>query len=256
MEERTVSGLGYLAGAWPLDAKKATLVFIHGAGGSSAFWKLQVEALQDRYNTVALDLPGHGRSQGPGREKITEYAAKVVEFIDLIQAPRPVLAGLSMGGAITQQILLDYPGRFPIAILLSTGARLKVLPMIFDTIAKNYPGFVLLMAKFAVSAKTPPEKYQDALADTAAQPPASVASDFRACDVFDVRERLAEISVPVLILSAQDDLLTPPAYAEFLESGIRGSQRVHFQDAGHLIPVEKPEAVNEAIISFLSAQGF
>ena len=65
--------------------------------------------------------------------------------------------------------------------------------------------------------------------------------------------RLEEIAEPVLVLSAEDDLLTPPKYAQFLCKGIPGSKNVHIARAGHLSPVEQPDAVNQAIREFLKA---
>lgn len=256
MEERTISDLAYLAGRWPLDSEKPTLVFIHGAGASSRFWVNQLDALEARANTVALDLPGHGRSPKPGCDSITAYTHRVVEFVDMLSAPRPVLAGLSMGGAIVLQALLECPGRFEAGILMSSGAKLKVLPAVFDLLRDDFPGFIDLTGRFAVSQTTPRENYEVALADTAAQSPEVALSDFRACDAFDVRSRLSEIEAPVLVVTAEDDRLTPPAYGEFLAKGIPAARRVHIAEAGHLAPVERPEEVNRAILEFLSQIGF
>ena len=64
MEARKINGIGYTAAKWPLDPAKATIVFIHGAGGTGNFWQAQVEGLAGRANTVAIDLPGHGTSDG------------------------------------------------------------------------------------------------------------------------------------------------------------------------------------------------
>jgi pimeloyl-ACP methyl ester carboxylesterase len=251
MDDREGGGLGFIAGGWPLDSAKATLVFIHGAGGSSGLWVNQVEALKDRANTIAIDLPGHGRSEGPGCTKVGDYAKVAADFIEAIEAPRPIPVGLSMGGAITQSLLLDYPGRFPAGVLVSTGARLRVLPQIFETIEKNFAGFIDMMGKFSASPKTPPEVLKAVLEDTAKCEPEVILGDFRACDAFDVIERLGEIETPALIVSGQDDMLTPPKYGDFLEQKIKGSKRVHLMDCGHLGPVEKPEELNGALVEFL-----
>jgi pimeloyl-ACP methyl ester carboxylesterase len=251
MHDREAGGLGFKAGVWPLDSARATLVFIHGAGGSSELWVSQVEALKDRANTIAVDLPGHGRSDGPGRTEVGGYARAAADFIEAVEAPRPVPVGLSMGGAITQSLLLDYPGRFPAGVLVSTGARLRVLPQIFETIENNFAGFIEMMGKFSASPKTPPEVLKPLLDDTAQCEPEVILGDFRACDVFDVIERLEEIETPVLVLSGQDDMLTPPKYGDFLEQKIKGSKRVHVMDCGHLMPVEKPQELNKALVEFL-----
>jgi pimeloyl-ACP methyl ester carboxylesterase len=79
--------------------------------------------------------------------------------------------------------------------------------------------------------------------------------DFQACNQFNVIERLPEISVPVLVISAEDDNLTPPKYARFLEDGIPNTIRKHIHAAGHIASMEKPREVNQAIIAFLDSQG-
>jgi pimeloyl-ACP methyl ester carboxylesterase len=97
---------------------------------------------------------------------------------------------------------------------------------------------------------------QASLEDTARQDPKVVLGDFRACDVFDVRDRLSEIRPPVLIISGEDDLLTPPKFSQYLSEKIEGARRVHLQAAGHLMSLEKPEEVNQAIRGFIEDEGF
>jgi len=250
MKELELNNFTFVAGDWPLDNTKTTIVFIHGAGGSANFWSNQVSTLKDRVNTIAVDLPGHGRSNRPGMVKVGDYANAVSDFISAV-APDAIPVGLSMGGAITQQLLLDHPGRFRAAILSSTGARLKVMPVIFESIQNDFPKYIELMGQFSASPKTPAEVIKPCLEDTARQNPDVVAGDFRACDAFNVIDRLGEIKTPVLIVSAEDDLLTPPKFGDLLEQKIPGSRRVHILDSGHMIPVEKPEEFNRAMIEFL-----
>ena len=185
MEQRIANGIGYIAGAWPLDPGKATLVFIHGAGGSGAFWSAQVRGLAERANTIAVDLPGHGQSTGDGKSKITDYAQAVVDFISQIAVPKPIPCGLSMGGAITQQLLIDHRDQIEAGILVSTGARLKVAPVIFETIEEDYSAFVEMIGKMAASAKTGPGPAQAFKYELAGCNPEVTKGDFQACDRFD-----------------------------------------------------------------------
>ena len=255
MEQREIEGTSFITGQWPPDPEKTTLVFIHGAGGSSVLWENQVEGLKDRVNTVALDLPGHGNSRGPGKSSVADYANLVMEFINRAGAPRPVPVGLSMGGAITQQLVLDHGRNFPAAVLMSTGAKLKVLPLIFEKIQTDFPGFIDLMGKFSASEKTPAKKTARIFEDTAKREPEVVYNDFKACDAFDVMDRLGAIELPVLVITGSDDKLTPPKYGERLASDIKDAVRVHIEDAGHMLPVEKPEELNRSLLKFLSEQG-
>jgi pimeloyl-ACP methyl ester carboxylesterase len=226
-------------------------VFIHGSGGSAQFWQAQSEGLVEKANTLAIDLPGHGDSQGEGHSTIEGYAAAMIQFLDDIEPPGPIPCGLSLGGAIAQNLLLDHPGRFSAGILIGTGARLRVLPAIFEGIQSDFDGFVEMIADFAASPKTEPavtRRFQDDLVRCS---PAVVNGDFQACNQFDVMARLKDIRVPVLIVSAEEDKLTPPKYADYLESAIPNAVRARITDAGHIAPLEKPHDVNQTIMDFL-----
>ena len=254
MEERIESSLAFKTNAWPLDPRKPTLVFIHGAGNSSVLWNDQLKGLDDRRNLLALDLPGHGRSPGAGYTTVPDYARVVMDFLISVKVPSPIPVGLSMGGAITQQLLLDYPNNCIAGVLISTGARMKVTPVIFETIEKNYPAFVESAKQFAISSKTDPARIQPILDDNLKCPPSVAFGDFQACDRFDVRERLTEIRARVLVVTGEDDLLTPPKFGEFLADKIKGAQRAHIRDAGHLVPVEKPDELNQVLLTFLKEE--
>ena len=255
MEDRKTNGIGYITGRWPLDPAKSTIVFIHGAGGSSAFWSAQVQGLDARVNTVALDLPGHGRSGGNGKTQIEDYVQAVIDFIKQVDMPTPIPCGLSMGGAITQQLLLDCPDQFKAGILISTGAKLKVAAAIFDAIENDYNGFVDMVGKLAASKKAGPGLVQSIKDEMTRCKPEITYGDFKACNRFNIIERLSSIKIPVLVVSAQDDKLTPPKYADVLEKTIKNAARAHIMDAGHVVPIEKPAEVNQAIMEFLDRNG-
>jgi pimeloyl-ACP methyl ester carboxylesterase len=78
-----------------------------------------------------------------------------------------------------------------------------------------------------------------------------VLGDFQACDAFDVMGQLDLINVPVLVLTASDDILTPPKYGSYLAGNVKDAYSVNIDDAGHFSPIEKPIEVNNAIHGFL-----
>lgn len=252
MITNTLDGIGYTAGCWPFNRQRPTLVFIHGSGGDRRMWQAQIEALAETANTLALDLPGHGASRGPGYDRVPDYAQALAVFLERLAPPGPIPCGLSIGGAIVLQLLLDWPSLLTGGVLIGTGARLRVLPEILVTITNNYPDFIDMLAQFSASRKTDQALLQPFREAAAACAPEVTAGDFHACDRFDVMARLAQIAKPVLIISAADDRLTPPKYSDFLEKHITGSRRVHIGDAGHLVPIEKPDAVNQALTDFIA----
>lgn len=255
MEQITRGEYAFICGQWPLNPERSTLVCIHGAGESSLLWHAQVGGLKGRVNTIALDLPGHGRSGGAARRRVEDYAAVVIDFITAIAAPRPIPCGLSMGGAITQQLLLDHPAHVRGGIIISSGARLRVLPSLFEMIDTSMPAYVEAIDRLGFSEKTPLSVKRPFLEDSRNARPEVAHGDFEACDGFDAMQRLDAIRAPVLVISAEDDQLTPPKYGEFLERHIPNAVRVHILDAGHFVPIEKPLEVNAAIRQFLDAQG-
>ena len=214
-------------------------------------WQAQAEALADRFNTVAIDLPGHGASDGAGMSCIEDYAACVDSFVSTAEAPRPIPCGLSIGGAIVLQLLLDYPGKYPAGIVVNSGARLRVMPMIFEALDRDFEAFVNASYAFSASEKTDPSLVKPVVDAMAACPPAVTRGDFTACDSFDVMERLGEIAVPVLVLTGSDDKMTPAKYGAFLAERIAGATHVDIAEAGHLSPMEKPAEVTRAIEEFV-----
>ena len=243
--------ISFMAEPWPLYPNRPTLVFIHGSAMSKSSWDYQVRGLSDRFNTIALDLPGHGDSPGGGHDSMAAYGEAVKHFIDHVDPPRPVPCGLSLGGGIVQYLLISYPERFVAGILINTGARLRVLPLIFDAIRDNYDGFIQMTHLGGVAPANQSPAMAEKIRTLMKCAPEVALKDFTACDTFDVMARLAEISLPVLVLSGNDDTTTPPKYAAFLAEHIAGAELVTIPNAAHLAPLEQPRAVNEAVTAFL-----
>jgi pimeloyl-ACP methyl ester carboxylesterase len=243
--------MGYSVASWPLNPAQSTIVFIHGAAGSGAFWQAQVEGLAGRVNTLAIDLPGHGRSDGAGKETIAGYAGSVIDLIKQLEVPNPIACGLSMGGAIALQLLIECPDLLKAGILISTGARLKVAPVIFETLEKDYNSYMALICQLVAGKDTDPAVIKHFREQTQCCDPQVTRRDFVACNGFDVMQRIESITLPVLVVSAEDDQLTPTKFGEFLKNSISDASGVHILDAGHILPMEKPEAFNRAVEKFL-----
>ncbi len=254
MQTRSAANLGFICDNWPPDPNKPSLVFIHGAGGSSAFWAGQVAGLSERANTLAIDLPGRGNSPGPASQDVGVYARVVEKFLDELALPQPILIGFSMGGAIALQILLDRPGEFAAAGLVSSGAKLGVLPAILELIENDFETYISQVGAGAASPKTDPELLRPAIEDRANCAPQVVLGDFKACNAFDIRPQLAQITLPVLVVSAEEDLLTPPKFAAYLEKNLPDARRVHILEAGHFVAIEQAAQVGKAIRDFLDEQ--
>ena len=116
--------------------RKPPVVLIHGAGGTHLHWPAPIRRLPE-YPVYALDLPGHGKSEGRGQQSITAYAQCVLDWMDSLQMHKAVFIGHSMGGAVALTLGLQHPERVLGLGLVGTGARLKVAPAILEYAARE-----------------------------------------------------------------------------------------------------------------------
>lgn len=234
----------------PVPEAGPPVVLVHGAGGTHQHWLYQVRDLPGS-PTYAVDLPGHGRSVGPGRDTISAYGDWLVTFFDAAGLDRAVVVGHSMGGAIAQDVALRYADRIAGLGLVATGARLRVAPAILDGILADKEAAVGLITEWAFGPEAPPEMTRLGRRQMAETPAEVLHGDFVACDAFDVRDRLGQIRVPALVLCGTKDWLTPSKYSVFLRDGIAGATLHLVEGAGHMVMVERPQAVVQALAGFL-----
>ncbi len=239
----------------PAATHLSPIVFIHGAGGSHQVWLQQLRILGRRRKAIAIDLPGHGDSNGSGADRIEVYRDIVVECVRALDLQRSVVVGHSMGGAIAQSIAVGSPGLLAAIVLIGTGARLRIHPKIFAGLQDDVRQTVGMIAAWARAAGTPAEVIsQDA--DAMLRTPASVIeNDLRACDAFDLMEQVKMITLPTLVIGGAEDRMTPSAYAKYLHQQISGSQLLSIPDAGHMVMFERPDEVSRGIEDFLDQQG-
>jgi len=256
MIKMNINNMPFTAGEWPLDPSLATIIFIHGAGNSSILWDSQVKGLCADINTIAIDLPGHGESSADGMKSVDDYARCIEEFISAVNPPSPVPCGLSMGGAITLNLLVKAAIKFKAGIIINSGARLKVMPAIFELIKNNYSGYIGSIPMMAASPSTDRSRIQKIVSDAGKCNSDVVYNDFTACNTFDITESLNKITIPVLVITAEEDKLTPQKQGKFLADNITGASHVNILQAGHFSPAEKPEEVNGAILKFIKTIEF
>jgi len=227
------------------------VVYIHGSGGTHKVWLHQLHNVPGVAN-YALDLPGHGRSEGTGRQTVADYSAVIVGLLDGLGLHKATLVGHSLGGAVALWTALQHPPRVAGLGLVGTGARLRVLPAILQGVKTEFAKTVELVTGYDYAENAPRELIEEGKREFLANTPEVLHSDFAACDAFDVMARLGEIRCPSLILCGAQDRLTPPKYSTYLQERIAGARLVLVPDAGHMVMVEKPDEVTRAIAEFVS----
>ena len=235
---------------WPVPAGTPSVVFIHGAGGGHQHRRYQVRDLPHS-PTFAPDLPGHGRSEGPGRESIQAYGDWLVSFLDEAGLERPVLVGNSMGGSIGLDVALRYPARIAGLGLVATGARLRVAPTILEGIRTEPQDTIHLIGDWTFGPEAPAEMVRQGRRQMAEIPRDVIYGDFSACDAFDVMHRLGEITAPAVVICGTADAMTPVKYSTYLRDHISGARLHLVEGAGHMVMLERPDAVAKALAGLL-----
>ena len=241
----------------------APVVFLHGFPLHGGMWTPQLESLSDRHRVVLLDLPGYGTETDVSvPDTLAGFASAVAGTCDRVVGGPATIVGHSFGGYIALQLYQDRPDLFHGLVLLSTRseadtpeAREKRLATVgrlekpgekFDVDASvrgllaestwtGRPALVELVRKMVAAAPTP-----------------TIVRSLRAiADRPDLTPVLPGIRVPTLVVWGAADSLIPPARTEALVTTIPGARGVGMPNAGHLSPLETPEAFNAALARFL-----
>lgn len=221
-----------------------TLLFIHGAGGGSVTWQLQLKHFQDAH---AIELPGH--PLGPGCSTIEEYVQFVERYVATNHVSQPILVGHSMGGAIAIEYALRNPELTGL-VLVGTGAHLRARQDILAMILNNYREASQMIAKVSVAPGSDPLIVERIRNELLKVKPEVVYGDFSACNRFDRMNDVQRISCPVLVLCGAKDQLTPIQYSEYLHQKIENSRLVVVPGAGHSVMLERHREFNSALQDF------
>jgi pimeloyl-ACP methyl ester carboxylesterase len=195
-------------------------------------------------------LPGHPR--GKGYNAISEYARFVTEAIAERGLTFVILVGHSMGGAITVEIALARPQFLAGIVLIGSGARLRVTPVIEDEVTHDYAHAAEVLAEWAYSHKSDAKLRRASVQELLEVPAEVTYGDFQACDRFDRMNEISRIDLPTLMVCGEDDALTPVKYSQYMKERIRSARIVVIPDAGHSVMLEKPEELNNVLRSFVA----
>lgn len=226
------------------------IIFCHGSGGGHHHWLYQLKGLKGKVNPLAVDLPGHGRSEGEPADDIATYRDWLHLFAKALNLSPFVAAGHSMGGAIALDYALNYPEDILGLILVGSGGRLRVLPAFLETLQGGVVPAAL--ADFLYCPDAPQELLQKGREEVASTAASIYHADLSACDKFDVTDKLERINQQVMMICGSEDRLTPVKYSHFLAEKLPSGRVEVIDGAGHMVMIEKPEEVNQVIETFIA----
>lgn len=246
------------------------IVLSHGVTLSVRTWVKQMESLPAAgFRTVAFDHRGHGDSsvgtEGHALDTLAADVRCVLEGMDLRDA---VLVGHSMGGVAAQLFCLRHPDvaaeRLAGMVLLSTLSRTSISanPVLRRTLeqlasltpdaggALRFRNLGLLVARLGFGRNPQPSHVELTRRMILECDPATRKGAPSALLGLDLTKRLAAISVPALVIGGTHDVITPPAEARRIAKRIPGARLELLEGAGHMVMLERAEALDELITQF------
>ena len=219
------------------------VVLIHGLGGSSDWWRHNVDTLAREFRVIALDLVGFGknrlflrRSKLPLR--FDEIAELLIRWIES-EIREPVhLVGNSMGGHVAIHVASARPDLVrSLTLVNSSGIPFEIKP------GRHIANLVVPRGAMSFATVLTRDMFRAG--------PTAIAVAFARLLRDDARPRLRELKMPVLLLWGERDPLVPLQYAEQMNAMIPNSRLQVISRAGHIPMWENPEAFNAALLEFL-----
>jgi pimeloyl-ACP methyl ester carboxylesterase len=239
--------------AHALDAKKPTMVFVHGAGLDHSLFGLQSRYFgYHGWNVLALDLPGHGRSAGP---PVASVAGMADWVFSAVKAEKFCIVGHSMGALIAVECAARQPARVERIALIGVAYPMKVSEVFLDAAKRNDHAAYDMETIWGHAPQVPlggnPNPgmwmYGDSLARLRRLAPGVLYNDLKACNDYQLA---GNVGCPTLFVLGRRDVMTPPKAAAELQKKIPDAKSVLVPLSGHSLMAEAPDATLDALISF------
>jgi pimeloyl-ACP methyl ester carboxylesterase len=234
-----------------------SVLFIHGAGMDHTVWTLQTRFFAHHgRNVLALDLPGHGRSEGPALASIVGLADWVVRVMDALKLPKAALVGHSMGALTALETASRAPTRVWALALLGAAARMPVHADLLKAAERGDHSAVDLIASWGYGRRAhlggaqAPGTWMlgGGIRLLERGPDRVLGVDLAACNAYlGAADAAKKVTCPVLIVVGEIDRMTSPAGAHELAKNFPDSRTITVANAGHLMMVEQPDRTFDAL---------
>ena len=229
------------------------VILLHGAGSDRLCWPAAIRRLPGQ-RVIALDLPGHGRSESVALQSIDAYAESVVNFMSGLGIYQVSLVGHSMGAAIALTLALHHPERVARLAVISGGAALDIPSDILTALSNpaSLKEGIGLMRGVLFGPQADANLQELVMGKVAEMRQGVLYGDWLACSRFDVRDKVAQIKAPTWVAGGDHDRLTPPYQARYLAQKIKKAGLKIISKGGHMLILEKPHELCRGLLDFLN----
>lgn len=243
------------------DPKQPVLVLVHGAGTDHTFWGLQTRYFAHHgFAVLAVDLPGHGRSDGPALGTVDAVADWLWQVVDAAGAAQASFAGHSMGSLIALAAGAMRPAVTRSLVLVGVADRMGVHEDLLAAADKDDPRAFDMITDWGFGKPSHLGGHQapglwmlgGGRALLRAGAPGVLGSDLAACNAYDgVIAAAQKITCPVLLLLGASDRMTPPRAGKALMEALTQVETEILPATGHMVMVERPNETIDAMDGFL-----
>lgn len=225
------------------DHPQRTFVFIHGFGGQAEQWQYQMQMFAVENRVIALDLRGHGLSDKPGTGyDMPQLLEDLETALTLLKVKgKFVLVGHSFGGAIVTEYTLKHPDRVERMVLIATAGQFKLQTTLH--LALSLPVWALRLA------------YPFMRKWLYAPPHALKAFYFSNLAKWNGWEQFKNIAAPTLVIRGHRDIVFERPLFEKVAASIPGAEEADIGASGHMVMLERREAVNRSLERFFLGEG-
>lgn len=253
-----------------LGEGEQTIIFAHGFGSDQTAWRHQVAAFAPNFRIVLFDHVGAGKSDlsaySPRRySSLYSYAEDLLDLCAELKLTKTILVGHSVSGMVSLLAALVEPDCFSKLIFLDASPRYlndqgyyggfeqSDLDAFYEAMSTNYYAWASGFAPIAMATEDKPELAKEFASTLAAVRPDIAQAVAKVIFQSDHRDELPRLSVPTVILQANDDIAVPPNVGKFMADKIPQSQLLPIAARGHLPHISAPDVVTKAIAQCLAA---
>ena len=245
-------------GGRSFTTNKPCIIFIHGAGGDHSVWVLQARYFAHHgFSVLAVDLPGHGRSDPPVLETVPEMATWLLRLMDCAGVARAILVGHSIGALIALEATAQAPERIESLALLGVNFPMAVHDDLLGRAAAHDHEALDLINSWGhgygahLGRNKVPGLWMmgGSIRLLERAPDGAVHADLRAAAGYDRGlEAAAKVACPALLLLGAGDRMTRPKTAQSLADAIPDATTIVLPNCGHMIMEECPDQALRTLI--------
>jgi pimeloyl-ACP methyl ester carboxylesterase len=261
--ELTVNGHKVHAstGGKEFDSSLPVVIFVHGAGQDRTAWALQTRYFAYHgYGVLAVDLPGHGKSDGPIIETLSAMGDWLADLIAATGAGVASLVGHSMGSFVALECAARHPDAVCSLTLIGTAAQMPVHPDLLAAAEANDRSAYEAITFWGFSRGAQIGRDQSpgmwmvgsGMQLMASEPDGALHTGLKACADYDgAAAAAAKVTCPVRLILADQDSMTPLKRGKALADAFHEAETIIVPQCGHMLMAEQPDAVLDALIGFV-----